>query len=89
MNKLYALLPLLAALFVPGTLSAQMMPDSTVQVVAYWEVGDQMEYIYTEHKYEIDADGRREAAGYRCDRANYRQGAPERKHDIFLSGIYR
>ena len=57
MKKLYALLPLLAALLVPGTLSAQMMPDSTVQVVAYWEVGDQMEYIYTEHKYEIDADG--------------------------------
>lgn len=62
MKKLYALLPLLGALLAPGTLSAQMMPDSTVQVVAYWEVGDQMEYIYTEHKYEIDADGNEKLA---------------------------
>jgi len=44
MKKLYALLPLLAALVVPGKASAQMMPDSTVQIIAYWEVGGHSRY---------------------------------------------
>jgi len=56
MKKLYALLPILAALLVPGKASAQMLPDSTVQVVAYWEVGDQVDYLFTEEKYEINGE---------------------------------
>lgn len=53
MKKLYYLLPLLAALLVPGKASAQMMPDSTVQVVAYWNVGDSVDYTITEEKFSI------------------------------------
>jgi len=53
MKKLYALLPLLAALLAPGKLSAQMMPDSTVQIIAYWEVGDQIDYVRIEQQYQI------------------------------------
>lgn len=56
MKKLYALLPLLAALLAPGEASAQMMPDSTVQIVAYWEVGDQLDYLVLEEQYEMDGD---------------------------------
>ena len=56
MKRLYALLPLLAALVVPGTLSAQMMPDSTVQIVAYWEVGDKIDYVRIEEQYEIKGE---------------------------------
>ncbi|MBP5625629.1 MAG: hypothetical protein J6W98_01790 [Bacteroidales bacterium] len=47
MKKLYALLPTLAALVVPGKASAQMMPDSTVQIIAYWEVGDQVAVVFS------------------------------------------
>ncbi len=53
MKKLYYLLPLLAALLVPGKAAAQMMPDSTVQIVAYWEVGDSVDYTITEEKFSI------------------------------------
>ena len=53
MKKLYYLLPLLAALLVPGKASAQMMPDSTVQVVAYWQVGDTVDYAIEEKKYAV------------------------------------
>jgi len=47
MKKLYALLPILAALVVPGKASAQMMPDSTVQIIAYWEVGDHVAVVFS------------------------------------------
>ena len=57
MKKLYALLPILAALVVPGKASAQMMPDSTVQIIAYWEVGDQVDYTSLKREYDIDAEG--------------------------------
>ena len=57
MKKLYALLPILAALLVPGKASAQMLPDSTVQIVAYWEVGDQITYRAETKTYDIDAEG--------------------------------
>lgn len=57
MKKLYALLPILAALLVPGKASAQMMPDSTVQIVAYWEVGDQITYRAETKTYDVDAEG--------------------------------
>lgn len=57
MKKLYALLPILAALLVPGKASAQMMPDSTVQIVAYWEVGDKVDYTSLKREYDIDAEG--------------------------------
>lgn len=33
--------------------SAQMMPDSTVQVIAYWEVGDKYSFQVEESKYTI------------------------------------
>lgn len=36
---------------------AQMMPDSTVQIVAYWEKGDQISYDCASSQYVIDADG--------------------------------
>lgn len=57
MKKLHALLPILAALLVPGKASAQMLPDSTVQIVAYWEVGDQITYRAETKAYDIDAEG--------------------------------
>lgn len=53
MKKLYSFLPLLAALLVPGKAAAQMLPDSTVQFVAYWEVGDSADYTITEKKYAV------------------------------------
>lgn len=37
--------------------SAQIMPDSTVQVVAYWNEGDIQSYDYTHHRYTIGPDG--------------------------------
>ena len=33
--------------------SAQMMPDSTVQVIAYWEVGDKYNYQVEDSKYKV------------------------------------
>ena len=48
------LIPLLAGLFA-GILPAfaQMLPDSTVQVVAYWELGDKQKYQVESNKYRI------------------------------------
>lgn len=57
MKHLYLYFPLLFTLCAAGTVSAQMLPDSTVQVVAYWDVGDKMDYTYIERKYEMDAEG--------------------------------
>ena len=48
------LIPLLAGLFagvIPAL--AQMLPDSTVQVVAYWELGDKQKYQVESAKYRI------------------------------------
>ena len=48
------LIPLLAALFagmIPAF--AQMLPDSTVQVVAYWSLGDKQKYQLESVKYQI------------------------------------
>ena len=50
------LIALLCILLAAPTLSAQMMPDSTVQVVAYWEVGDRMDYTLLERQYTFDAE---------------------------------
>lgn len=50
------LIALLCILLAAPTLSAQMMPDSTVQVVAYWEVGDRMDYTLLERSYSFDAE---------------------------------
>lgn len=36
---------------------AQMMPDSTVQIVAYWSKGDKISYECASSQYVIDADG--------------------------------
>ena len=49
------LIPLVAGLFA-GLLPAfaQMLPDSTVQVVAYWELGDKQIYQVENVKYEIE-----------------------------------
>ncbi len=47
----------LSALLCAAALGAQMMPDSTVQVIAYWEVGDKMDYTYVEKLFDIDAEG--------------------------------
>ena len=33
---------------------AQMLPDSTVQVVAYWELGDKQQYLSESAKYKVD-----------------------------------
>ena len=48
------LIPLLAGLFA-GILPAfaQMLPDSTVQVVAYWSLGDKQKYQFESAKYKI------------------------------------
>ena len=48
------LIPILACLFagiIPAF--AQMLPDSTVQVVAYWELGDKQKYQLESVKYSI------------------------------------
>lgn len=37
--------------------SAQMMPDSTVQIVAYWEIGDKYAYNCERSSKEINAQG--------------------------------
>ena len=49
------LIPILAGLFA-GILPAfaQMLPDSTVQVVAYWELGDKQIYQVENVKYKIE-----------------------------------
>ena len=47
----------LSALLCAAALGAQMMPDSTVQVIAYWEVGDKMDYTYVEKLFDLDAEG--------------------------------
>lgn len=36
---------------------AQMMPDSTVQFVAYWNVGDKYQYSFESISKEVDANG--------------------------------
>ena len=48
------LIPILAGLFA-GIMPAfaQMLPDSTVQVVAYWELGDKQKYQVETAKYRI------------------------------------
>ena len=40
-------------LWAVATASAQMMPDSTVQVCAYWEVGDKYTFLVEESKYKV------------------------------------
>lgn len=37
--------------------AAQMMPDSTVQIVSYWQVGDKYEYSCERSSKEVDAQG--------------------------------
>ena len=49
------ILPVVCTLLAALPLAAQMMPDSTVQVVAYWEVGDKMDYTFSEQLYDLDA----------------------------------
>ena len=44
----------LIAILWAGSAFAQMMPDSTVQVCAYWNVGDKYHYQIEESKYKID-----------------------------------
>ena len=39
-----------------NSLSAQMMPDSTVQVIAYWEVGDYADYAISQARYQVGKD---------------------------------
>ena len=39
------------------SLRAQMMPDSTVQFVAYWNVGDKYQYNFESIDKEVDANG--------------------------------
>lgn len=51
-------LPLIgAALAASLSASAQMMPDSTVQIVAYWTKGDVVAYDCSSTEYSVDADG--------------------------------
>lgn len=40
---------------------AQMMPDSTVQIVAYWDKGDKFSYDCATAQYVVDADGNKTA----------------------------
>ena len=47
------LLTVLGALLGAFAASAQMMPDSTVQVCAYWEVGDKYNYQVEQTKYKV------------------------------------
>lgn len=37
--------------------AAQMMPDSTVQIVSYWQVGDKYAYTCERSSKEVDAQG--------------------------------
>ena len=37
--------------------AAQMMPDSTVQFVAYWNIGDKYQYNFETIEKEVDANG--------------------------------
>ena len=39
------------------SMRAQMMPDSTVQFVAYWNVGDKYQYSFESISKEVDAQG--------------------------------
>lgn len=39
--------------------AAQMMPDSTVQFVAYWNIGDKYQYNFEIIEKEVDANGGR------------------------------
>lgn len=52
-KPLLSLLALLSAV----TLSAQLMPDSTVVITARWEVGDKMDYTCLTQQLQMDADG--------------------------------
>lgn len=54
MKKIFLSVISLAACFCA---SAQMMPDSTVQVVAYWAKGDKISYECKTTEYEIDEAG--------------------------------
>jgi hypothetical protein len=51
------ILSTLLALLGAATLSAQMMPDSTVAITARWEVGDKMDYTCITRTLQMDADG--------------------------------
>lgn len=46
-----------AALLTALGAAAQMMPDSTVQIVSYWQVGDKYEYSCERSSKEVDAQG--------------------------------
>ena len=48
------ILSFLLSILCANPLSAQMMPDSTVHITAYWEVGDTADYIVSQKKYKID-----------------------------------
>ena len=45
------------AIFLPFIATAQMMPDSTVQIVAYWEKGDRVVYECKNTTKQIEVDG--------------------------------
>ena len=47
------ILTFLTTLFWAGLAFAQMMPDSTLQVCAYWEVGDKYHYQVEESKFKV------------------------------------
>ena len=42
------ILSFLLSILCTNPLSAQMMPDSTVHITAYWEVGDTADYIVSQ-----------------------------------------
>ena len=46
-----------AALLMAFSAAAQMMPDSTVQIVSYWQVGDKYAYTCERSSKEVDAQG--------------------------------
>lgn len=57
----HSIFAVLAALL-PLSAFGQMMPDSTVQVVAYWQKGDRIVYEFKSTTTSIDKDGKEETA---------------------------
>ena len=57
-----------AALLMALSAAAQMMPDSTVQIVSYWQVGDKYAYTCERSSKEVDAQGQGDAEPDGLDR---------------------
>lgn len=78
----------LLSVFLPFLASAQMMPDSTVQVCAYWQKGDRAVYECKSSTVKIDKEGKETTANASSETRIF-EVIDETEHSYLLQTSYK